>query len=260
VRRILRDDEHERVHNVLPGALGIVPQFQFYIFVRMNAVFELDTFQLHFRHRRRIEILPCRDRRLLDEAIGHRRCEIITVDNIAEINRLGTHSFRRCCQFESKHRLEVSQSLKPRLRTVAVCFVHEQHKIGQPSEVVKIAFPYIFLEALYAPRILVDLVHVEDVDDDIRVYQLALPSKSAPLIPIVAGHDDRCCLSEFENSFEDVFRLSGSEVLNKLVVNCGVRREHEEIPRERLLRPLSPSEIEIGDKCSHQPRLADPSR
>ena len=230
MRRVLGDNEHERMHHRLAGALRIVAQLELDVLVGVNPVLEFDALQFGFRHRSRVEVLPGRDRRLLDEAVRHRGGEVVAVDHIAEIGGFRPHGLRRGREFEAEHWPQVRQRLEAGLGAVAVRFVHQQHEVGQAGEIVEVALADIFVQFLDAPGVLVDLVHVEDVDHHVGVDQFALPAQSAPLIPVVAGDDHGRRLGKFRDALEHVFRLSGREILDQLVVDRGVRRQHEEIP------------------------------
>ena len=167
------------------------------------------------------------------------------VNDVLEVLAICADRFRRRGQLQAKLRIEFVDRFRCCLCAVSVRFVHQHHQIGMPRKDVEIALAQGLSEGPDAALLLVDLVDVEDVDH--RLAQL----QAGGVFPVLAGDDCRRVLGEFCDALEHVFRARwATEILQQLGVDRRVGGKHEEVA-------AAPGEIEIGDECAHQPRLAD---
>jgi hypothetical protein len=134
-------------------------------------------------------------------------------------------------------------------------FVHQQHQIGQPGQVVKIALPDVFRQPLDAraaatTHFRVDLGNVEDVYPHAAEQR---PAARVMLVVVVAGDDRRRVDGEFRDAPEHVLGMVAvAEVGNQLVVDGQVRRQHEKVVD-------AVRQVQVADESAHQPRLAHAS-
>ncbi len=145
-------------------------------------------------------------------------------------------------------------------------FIHQQYKVIETREVIKVTFAYVFRQPLDARRtpsahFRVDLRDVEDVDvnrfvRNVHARQSTLPlplfAHAAPLFVVVAGNDLRRRLRILGETLKDVLRIAGREVSDELVVDGQVRREHKEVADMM-------NGVQVCEKSAHQSRFADAS-
>ena len=201
---VLRDDENEGMDKGLAGIAGENIQLDLDVLVVADAVFEHDPLKLVPAEIGLAEIGPRRHRRLLDKAVGHRVAEPIVEDDILE--RLGARADRlgRRRQFQTDDRTKLGHGFHAGLGAIAVRLVHHQDEIGQSGQIVEIGLPDILVHPFDLALVLVDLVHVEDVDDDIAAEQVGA-SNAAPFLPAIAGHDAGRVPGEVRNAPEHIF-------------------------------------------------------
>lgn len=133
------DDKDKRFN---PGPVfvsGIGQQGNPRIFMDLQAVFQFDAFDFFGRALRGIKVKARDDGRLLDKAVRYGLRQGIFINDIAETVRLlALLDLRRCRQLQPQQGMQFIEGFHTRRCPIAVGFVHDQHQIIQPGQIVKI--------------------------------------------------------------------------------------------------------------------------
>ena len=255
---ILLDHQHEWMDGPHLVLAGIGLQGDLDVLVVVNAVLQLDPLKGLFVEVLRIEVGAGADRRLLDEAIGHRLGQVVAVDHIAEGHRPGAHGLRCRGDFEAEDRLQLVDRIVASGTTVAVRLVHQQDEIRQAGQVLEVALADVFLQAFDARRIApthlrIDLRDVKDVDDRRLAAEQVGAANAPAFLGVFRVDDQRWLMREGLDAFEDVLGAARPEVFEQLLVNGQVGGQHEEVAA------LAGHE-QVADERAHEPRLAHSSR
>ena len=268
---VLGDHEHERLDVGLAGLGCVDPKVRLHLLVQAHAVLQLNTLQPRLVELLGVEVLACRDRRLLHETVHDGLCQRVRVDGVGEGNgsllALALGEGRRR-QLQPEDGLQLVDRRHPRVGPIAVRFVHEHDEVGQARQVVEVGLADVLGQALDTRRallsrgglhVLVDLGDVEDVDVD-RVFathpkqphlDAVLGSDADPTLVGVARDDDRRSRDELRDPLKHVLGGTRREVRDQLVVDGEVRCQHEEMA-------AALGDVQVGDERAHQPGLADP--
>jgi hypothetical protein len=254
MRRVLGDDQDERLHPGEAVLVGVHLKVGLRVLVQDDPVLELDAFELRLADGPGVEVGPGGDGGLLHKAVSDRLGQPVLVDDVLEtLCAPAALDLRRRRQLQAEDRPELVQDPHPGVGTVAVRLVHDEDEIVEAGEVLEVALADALGEpldarGLAAPDLGIHLRDVEDVDVD-RAEELRLSGPTATLV-VLARYDLRGVAGKLAEALEDVFWRVRREVADQLVVDRQVGREHEKVPDAALA-------MEIRDEGAHEPRLAN---
>ena len=252
VCRVAGNHQHEGLDLFHAICAGIGFQLHLGGLVHAHAVLQLDAFHLFGRHAFRVKVALRHHGGLFDKTVFHGARQRVVHHHVFERHRpLGGFHERRGRQLQADQRLQLVNRPQPRRGPVAVRLVHQQHQVGQGGQIVKIALPDVFTQALDARRLAAahfrrDLGNVENID---RHRRQQIAQRLGALFVVVARNDLRRIRRKFGHALEHVLGRVGREVGNQLVVNRQVRCQHKKVPNAVGLK-------QVADESAHQSRLA----
>ena len=224
------------------------------IFMQAHTVFQLDFLNFLGRVIFRIKIALRYHRRHFHKAVFHRPRQRVIHHHVFKRNRrFGGFHKRRGSQLQTQQRIQFINRPHPRLRPITVRFVHQQHQIGQVSQIIEItvaqhlAHP-LDTRLLAAAHFGIDFGNIENIDAHLGKE---IRHADALLLIVIAGNHARRVHGKFANALEHIFRRIGRKIANQLVVNGQVRRQHKKVVD-------AVRQVQIGDKRPHQTGFAHP--
>lgn len=236
---VFSDHQNKGLNGHTPVLAGVQVEGSAGLLVQVDAIHQLDAVLLSVIVVFRLKIFAGSYSRLFYEAVADGFGEAVFIDDVLELDRSAPGDYLwRSGEFKPKNGVEFVEHLHAAFGTVVVAFVHDHHQVGQAGEVVEIALAQVFGHFADVGRgaallLAVDLGDVEHVD-----VQVGAEQATGGVLPVVVAgnHVGLTFNGAADEALKDVLLSVGlGEVLDQLVIDGEVGRQHEEVLNAVLL-------------------------